>query len=56
MRDAHLYKYHTMASLLDKLDVIECFESQNKRLQVGEILDKQRELYAALGVEPPSSL
>jgi transposase len=56
MRDAHLYKNHTMASLLDKLDVIECFESQNKRLQVGEIIDKQRELYAALCVEPPSSL
>jgi transposase len=56
MRDACLYKHHTMASLLDKLDVIECFEAPNKRLQVGEILDKQRELYAAFGCEPPSSL
>jgi len=56
MRDAHLYKNYSMASLLDKFDVIECFESQGKKLQVGEVLDTQRELYAAIGIEPPSSL
>ena len=56
MRDAHLYKYYTMAGLLDKLDVIECFESQNKKLKVGEVIDKQRKLYVALGIEPPTSL
>jgi len=26
MQDANLYKYHSLAGLLDKLDVIECFE------------------------------
>jgi len=56
MRYAQLYKYHSMASLLDKLDVIECFESQGKKLQVCEVIDKQRELYAALGIESPTSL
>ncbi|MCL2059871.1 MAG: IS1634 family transposase [Oscillospiraceae bacterium] len=56
MQDARLYKFHTMAGLLDKLDVIECFEHPGRRLQVGEVLDKQRDLYAALGVEPPTSL
>ena len=56
MHDAKLYKFHTMAGLLDKLDVIECFEHPGRRLQVGEVLDKQRDLYVALGVEPPTSL
>ena len=56
MQDAHLYKYHSMAGLLDRLDVIECFEHPGRRLQVGEILEKQRKLYLPLGVEPPSSL
>jgi hypothetical protein len=45
-----------MAGLLDKLDVIECFEHPGRRLQVGEVLDKQRDLYIALDVEPPTSL
>jgi len=56
MQDANLYRHHTMSGLLDKLDVIECFESPNKKLQVGEVLDKQRELYEALGIVPPTSL
>jgi len=56
MQDARLYKFHTLAGLLDKLDVIECFEHQGRKLQVGEVLDKQRDLYIALDVEPPASL
>ena len=56
MQTAHLYKDYTMASMLDKLDVIECFEGPKHRLRVGEILVKQHELFLALGVDPPSSL
>ncbi|MCL2495946.1 MAG: IS1634 family transposase [Clostridiales bacterium] len=56
MQDTRLYKFHTLAGLLDKLDVIECFEHPGRRLQIGEVLDKQRDLYVALGVEPPTSL
>ena len=56
IRDAHLYKFHTMASILDKLDVIECLEIPGRKPQIGEILDKQRELYVALGIDPPTSL
>jgi transposase len=56
MRDASLYKYHTMASILDRLDVIECLEIPNRRLHIGEILDNQRDLYIALGIDPPVSL
>ena len=33
-----------LESLLDKLDLIECFEYPGKTLQVGEILQKQRYL------------
>ena len=56
MQDTHLYKDYTMVGLLDKLDVIECFEYPGHRLQVGEVLDKQRDIYLALGIEPPTSL
>ena len=56
MQDANLYKHHTLAGLLDKLDVIECFEYSGKKPHIGEVLDKQRDLYIALNVEPPTSL
>ena len=49
-----LYKKYTLQSLLDKLDVIECFEYPGKRLRVGEVLEKQKDIYEALGVEAPS--
>ena len=51
-----LLKNYTLPSLLDKLDVIECFEQPGKSLRVGEILDKQEQLYYDLGVVPPASL
>jgi transposase len=56
MQTAHLYKDYTMASMLDKLDVIECFESPKHSLRIGEILVKQHDLFLALGVDPPASL
>lgn len=42
--------------LLDKLDVIECFEQPGRSLKVGEIIEKQELLYYDLGVGPPASL
>ena len=54
MQVKKLYKKYTLQSLLDKLDVIECFEYSGKRLRVGEVLEKQKEIYTALGVEAPS--
>jgi len=56
MQVKNLGRYYTMAGLLDKLDVIECFERPGRKLRVGEILDKQKQLYLDLGVQPPSSL
>ena len=51
-----LFKKYTLPDLLDKLDVIECFEQPGRSLQVGEILEQQKRLYDDLGVSPPASL
>lgn len=55
MREADLYKQYTLHQLLDKLDVIECFEDPGYALRVGEILNKQKEIYEALNVSIPTS-
>jgi len=56
MQDTDLFKSYTLQSAMDKLDVIECFEEPGKKLRVGEIFQKQMEIYECLGVSPPSSL
>jgi len=56
MQDQALYKEYTLHQVLDKLDMIECFEYPGKKLRVGAILDKQKELFVKLGVEPPISM
>lgn len=56
MRDSGLFKDYTLQGALDKLDVIECFESPGKAPIVGEVLEKQKQIYAALGTPPPTSL
>jgi len=48
-----LFKTYTLQSLLDQVDVIECFEHPGHRLQVGEILQKQKKIYEYMGVEVP---
>ena len=54
MQDNNLFKDYTMQQLLDKLDVIECFENPGDKLRVGEVLSKQNQLYLDLGVTPPT--
>ncbi len=56
MKENNLYKRYSMHQLLDKLDVIECFEEPGRSLRIGELLREQFELYTILGVDPPSSL
>jgi transposase len=56
MQSKKMYKHYTMQEVLDKLDVIECFKRPNQKLRVGEILEKQRQLYIDLDIHPPSSL
>jgi transposase len=51
-----LLKDYTLPGLLDKLDVIECFEQPGKSLRVDEMLEKQKQLYHDLDVNPPTSL
>ena len=54
MQEQSLYKDFTLHEVLDKLDVIECFEYPGKDLVIGEVLDKQQKLYRSLGFEPPA--
>jgi hypothetical protein len=54
MQDAKLFETWTLQGLLDELDVIELFEAPEHSRILGEIIEKQKEVYGALGVEPPS--
>ena len=54
MQRYKLFKTYTLQSLLDQVDVIECFERPGHRLQVGEILQKQKKIYEYMGVEVPA--
>ena len=56
MQEKDLVKKYSITGLLDKLDVIECFEQPGKVLRVGEMVEKQEQLYYDLGVAPPGSL
>lgn len=56
MQENSLFKDYTLQGALDKLDIIECFERPGQDLRVGEILEKQKQLYIDLNVTPPSSL
>jgi transposase len=54
MQDAGLFEKWTLQGLLDELDTIERFESPDHGRLLGEVTKKQKEIYRALGVEPPS--
>lgn len=55
MKETDLYKNYTLQQLLDQLDVIECFEDASHSLRIGEILNKQVQIYETLGVNVPTS-
>ena len=55
MKETNLYKKYTMQQLLDKLDVLECFEDESRSLRIGELLNQQAEIYETLGVPSPAS-
>jgi transposase len=54
MSDNNLYKDYTLQELLDELDVIERFDKPGRKPKVGEITQKQKDLYACLGVDSPA--
>ena len=43
-----------LQGLLDELDIIELFEAPGHGRILGEITEKQKAIYDALGVKPPS--
>jgi len=52
MQEKELIKRYSITGLLDKFDVIECFELPGKVLRVGERVEMQDQLYYDLGVAP----
>jgi transposase len=54
MQDGKLFIKHTMTSLLDEFDIIECFEQKGRKLRWGEMTKKQKELFHKMGINPPS--
>lgn len=54
MEKSGLFKSYTRQSLIDQLDVIECFEHPGHGLRVGEVLTRQKAIYEALEITPPS--
>ena len=54
MREVNLYKPYSMQQLLDRLDILECFENESHRLRIGELTTKQADIYEALGVALPT--
>jgi transposase len=55
MSTTELYRNHTMQTLLDSLDVIECFDYDGQKSYCGEITKKQHDLFEALGASPPTN-
>ncbi len=56
MQETKLFKEYTLQEVLDEFDVIECFAVPGQRLQVGEMTNRQAELYQQFGVKAPASL
>lgn len=56
MDEKGLFEDYTMQEVLDELDTIESYEYLNKRLQVGEITNKQKKLFENLNIPIPASL
>ena len=54
MTVAELFDKWTMQGLLDDLDTIELFEAPGHGRVIGEVTDKQSQIYEAFGVNPPS--
>jgi transposase len=54
MQEAKLFNLWTMQGLLDELDTIELFEAPEHGRVLGEVTDKQENLFKSLGVMQPS--
>ena len=54
MSEKDLFKQYTTQGLLDEVDLIECFNEPGKALFVGEVLQKQRQIYKDMNVQAPN--
>ena len=54
MQEAKLFETWTLQNLLDELDTIELLEIPGYGRILGEITEKQKEIYQSLGINPPS--
>ena len=55
MKETELYNKYNFSQLLDKLDVLECYEKLGKKMRIGEILNVQKEIYEKLEVRISTS-
>ncbi len=54
MTEKQLFKSYTIQELLDELDIIERFEQPGRKHRIGEMTNKQINLYESLGVAKPT--
>ena len=54
MQETKLFEKWTLQGLLDELDTVELLESPECGRVLGEITQKQKDIYAALGIREPS--
>ena len=54
MKEKILYQKYTFMELIDKLDVIECYQRPGHRIHISEMTEEQKDLYTMLGFDPPS--
>lgn len=55
MHEKGLFSNYTLQGLLDKLDVIDCYEQPGCALRFGEITKRQQALFEAFYVDCPTS-
>ncbi|MDY0253733.1 MAG: hypothetical protein RBR30_04920, partial [Tenuifilaceae bacterium] len=56
MSEKNLFRQYTIQGLLDEADLIECYTEPGKSLIVGEVLQKQRQLFKDMDVLPPDTV
>jgi transposase len=53
MSEKNLFRQYTLQGLLDEADLIECYSEPGKALFLGEILQKQRQLFNDMDIPAP---
>ena len=56
MQEKEMFSNFTLQEVLDELDLIECFERSGHRLYLGEVTNKQMELFKDMDIVFPTSL